>query len=190
MCEYSIVVKLFLLSCRCFPLFSLLFKIHSRSNSLQAVQSIFITLYSHMMLILLVIVDVAFSVRVGMISNAKCITSSISVNFMNMTCNQCKCASLNAGAVGWSCITSNGSCQLISNYSSNDGHLVTTTNGSFFFQNLPPSFVLRVYDTIISTTMAETTTVSKTTSTTTTVTTTTIQSGIVLNMSTIAVNVL
>ena len=168
MCKCSIGVKLFLLSCCCFLLFSLLFNTYFRSNSARSVQSIFISPYSHMMLILLLIVDVAFSVRVGMISNAKLITSSVSANFMSMTCHRCTCAALSAGAVGWNCIASNGACQLISSYSSNDDHLVTTINGSFFFQKLPISSVLRVSDTTISTATAETTTVPTMTSTTTT----------------------
>ena len=122
---------------------------------------------SYTLLILLLFVDVVFSVRVGMISNATFITSSISENFGNMTCTRCTCAALIAGVVGWNCVASNGTCQLISNYSSNDGYLVGTINGSFFFQKLPPELLRTASDTTISTKTAETTEITTKIATTT-----------------------
>ncbi|CAF3156694.1 unnamed protein product [Rotaria sp. Silwood2] len=75
-----------------------------------------------------------------------------------MTCTQCTCAALIAGAVGWNCVTSNGTCQLITNYSLDNGHIVETTNGSFFFQQFPSHLLLTTSDTTAEITSTTTTT--------------------------------
>ena len=122
-------------------------------------------LKSYMVLVLFLIVDGVFSIRIGMISSTTFITSRVSEKLDNTTCPQCTCAALVAGAVGWNCFANNVTCQLIGNYSLGDGHLVATTNGSFFFQKSPPEPLLTVSDTIISSTSAGTTATSIMTST-------------------------
>ncbi|CAF1482728.1 unnamed protein product [Adineta steineri] len=67
-----------------------------------------------------------------------------------MTCTQCTCAALMDNAVGWNCMTNNGTCQLISNYSSNTGYFIATINGSFSCQQLPPEPFLRISDTTLT----------------------------------------
>ncbi|CAF4179587.1 unnamed protein product, partial [Adineta steineri] len=67
-----------------------------------------------------------------------------------MTCTQCTCAALMDNAVGWNCMTNNGTCQLISNYSSNTGYFIATINGSFSCQQLPPEPFLKISDTALT----------------------------------------
>ena len=105
-----------------------------------------------MLLLLLFAPDIVFAVRVGMISNANYITSNTDRIYSNMTCIQCTCAALAANAVGWNCLTNNNTCQLISNYSSNNGYLLLTINGSFFFQLFLPQLLPTVSDTTPTTT--------------------------------------
>ena len=93
---------------------------------------------SYTLLLLLLVRNIVFTVHIGIISNTIYITSGVAGIYSNMTCTQCTCSALTAGAVGCNCVTSNETCQLISNYSSTDGHLVRTINGSFFFQQFPP----------------------------------------------------
>ncbi|CAF3807769.1 unnamed protein product, partial [Adineta steineri] len=80
-----------------------------------------------------------------------------------MTCTECTCAALTVGAVGWNCVTSNNTCQLISNYSVSDFHWEKITNGSFRFTTFPPE-----PSTTTSTSISTSTTSSSTTSTSTT----------------------
>ncbi len=101
----------------------------------------------YMLLLLLLALDMTISVSVGSISNVIFNTVDVTEIFANMTCTQCTCVALMANAVGWNCMTNNGTCQLISNYSSSNGHLVATINGSFFFQQLPPASLQKVSDT-------------------------------------------
>ncbi|CAF4230772.1 unnamed protein product [Adineta steineri] len=96
-----------------------------------------------------------------------------------MTCTECTCAALTVGAVGWNCVTSNNTCQLISNYSASDFHWAKITNGSFRFTTFPPepstttSMLTSTSTTSSSTSTTSSSTTSSSTSTTSTSTTTT-----------------
>ncbi len=105
---------------------------------------------SYMLLLLLLVLDMTISVSVGSISNVIFNTVDVNKIFANMTCTQCTCAALMDNAVGWNCMTNNGTCQLISNYSSTNGYLLATINGSFFFQQLPPESLQKVSDTTLA----------------------------------------
>ena len=111
-----------------------------------------------------------FTLRVGKISNTTYITSSIDQLFSNLTCSQCTCAALISDGVGWNCMTSDKTCQVISNYSTNNGYLERTNNGNFFFRQFPPQLLLAVADTdmtstsTIPTTSARSTTLTRSTS--------------------------
>jgi len=107
---------------------------------------------SYMLLLLLLVLNIVFTVRIGTISNTIYITSSVEEIFFYVTCTQCTCAALIASAVGWNCVTSNNTCQLITNYSLNDGYFIRATNGSFFFQQFPPHLLLAASDTTAQTT--------------------------------------
>ncbi|CAF1219414.1 unnamed protein product [Adineta steineri] len=95
-----------------------------------------------------------------------------------MTCTECTCAALTVGAVGWNCVTSNNTCQLITNYSASDFHWAKITNGSFRFTTFPPepsttTSMLTSTSTTSSSTTSTSTTSSSTTSSSTTSTSTT-----------------
>jgi hypothetical protein len=105
---------------------------------------------SYMLLLLLLIVDMTFSVSVGVIKNMTFNTVDVNKIFVNMTCTQCTCAALMDNAVGWNCMMNNGTCQLISSYSSSNGYFMATINGSFFFQQLPPEPFLQVSATTLT----------------------------------------
>ena len=123
--------------------------------------------HNYIPFLFLLLPNIVVTVRIGMISNATYITSNINQIFSNLTCRQCTCAALISDGVGWNCVTSNNTCQVIKNYSSNNEFLVRTNNGNFFFQQLPPQLLLSVSDTIItSTSKTSTTSTSSTTSTT------------------------
>ncbi|UJR20287.1 hypothetical protein I4U23_023418 [Adineta vaga] len=63
------------------------------------------------------------------------IVSVYYILYTKMVCAQCTCTALEADTVEWNCMMNNGTCQLISNYPSSDGHLELTLTGSFFFHN-------------------------------------------------------
>lgn len=121
------------------------------------------------LLLFLLLPNVVITVRIGKIWNTTYITSSIDQLLSNLTCSQCTCAALISDGVGWNCVTSDNTCQVISNYSTNDGHLERTNNGNFFFRQFPPQLLLTVADREI--TSARTTSTTSTRSTTRTTST-------------------
>ncbi|CAF4335385.1 unnamed protein product, partial [Adineta steineri] len=92
-----------------------------------------------------------------------------------MTCTECTCAALTVGAVGWNCVTSNNTCQLISNYSASEFYWEKITNGSFRFTTFPPepstTTSMSTSTTSSSTTLSSTISSSTSTSTTSSSTT-------------------
>ncbi|CAF1165353.1 unnamed protein product [Adineta steineri] len=90
-----------------------------------------------------------------------------------MTCTECTCAALTVGAVGWNCVTSNNTCQLISNYSASGFHWEKITNGSFRFTTFPPEPSTTTPSSTTSTSTTSSSTTSTSTSTTSSSTTTT-----------------
>jgi hypothetical protein len=109
-----------------------------------------------MFILLIVIINTGFSIRIGSISNTTYIASTIDQTFFNMTCSQCICEALIAFAVGWNCMITNNTCQLIKNYSSTDFGLIAGVNTTFSFQQLPP-IPLTTTNVITTVTTIETT---------------------------------
>ena len=90
-----------------------------------------------MFILLMIVINTGFSIRIGLISNTTYISSTIDQTFSNMTCTQCACAGIMASAIGWNCMTINTTCQLIKSYLSTDLGLIARANATFFFQQLP-----------------------------------------------------
>jgi hypothetical protein len=119
-----------------------------------------------MFILLMFTINTGFSIRIGLISNATYIASVTGQTFSNMSCSQCTCAGVMASAVGWNCITTNTTCQLIKNYSSTDVGLIIRPNAAFFFQQSPPISITttHVITTVTTVQTMTTTTIVPTTS--------------------------
>ena len=87
--------------------------------------------------VVLLAVQAAFAVPIGKISNAIFSTADVGATLFNVTCDECTCAALRAGAIGWNCMVNNRTCNYISNYSSSDAHLAHMTDGYFLFREFP-----------------------------------------------------
>jgi hypothetical protein len=111
-----------------------------------------------MFILLMFTINTGFSIRIGLISNATYIASNTGQTFSNMSCSQCTCAGVMASAVGWNCITTNTTCQLIKNYSSTDVGLIIRPNAAFFFQQSPPISITTTHVITTVTTVQTTTT--------------------------------
>lgn len=73
------------------------------------------------------------SIQIKTISSTIFITSDVINTFSNTTCSDCTCLGWTTQAVAWNCIMNTSTCQLISKYSSTNGYMQLTTNGSFFY---------------------------------------------------------
>jgi hypothetical protein len=116
-----------------------------------------------MLILLMLVINTVFSIRIGLVSNTTYIATTIGQTFRNMDCILCTCTALMNSAVAWNCMTINDTCQLIKNYSSTDDGLIATANATFFFQELPPE-LSSTTNIITMTTTAMTTIPTTTTS--------------------------
>ncbi|CAF1339815.1 unnamed protein product [Adineta ricciae] len=77
------------------------------------------------------------AIRIGSIANATFHAWNFTKIYPILTCNECTCTALMLSAAGWNCMIMNKTCQLISNYSSNDIGLKDAINTTFSFQQFP-----------------------------------------------------
>ena len=89
------------------------------------------------LLILFITSQTLHAIQIGSVANATFHAWSFIQIYPILTCKECTCTALMLSAAGWNCMIMNKTCQLISNYSSNDIGLKNAINTTFSFQQFP-----------------------------------------------------